>query len=81
MPPFLARRRRQLELTVEQVADACGMTPHQLRAIEGGSWLPAPHQAPALATVLQLPLEAVTGWVIGGLLTHPDILRAQVGAA
>lgn len=78
MPNCLARRRRQLGLTVEEVATASGMSVEQVRGIEHGTWVPAPHQAPVLAQLLQLELEPISLWVVASLLRRPGLLVTHV---
>lgn len=61
LPETIRARRKELGLTLEEVAEQVGVTPGALSHVESGRRLPDPHNAMAIARALQLdPDEVLT---------------------
>jgi transcriptional regulator with XRE-family HTH domain len=69
----IRRRRRALELTLEELAEKCGLTPNYIGSVENG------RRDPSLSTVLALAkgLGVSPGELLGGLADlSPQALEA-----
>lgn len=70
---FLASRRRELGLSMGQVAEQLGIAKSNVHNYEKGEWLPKADKMYALAKALDLPYEDL---LAAAGMTHPESLPA-----